>query len=585
MQRLQENISLAERGRLDVPPDSDVATFFVSDGKLTDRPKLEPPPKPLTLGELRDAYLQVHAHGALEANSLQTARMHVGHFIKTLGADFAVQGLTLDDLQRHVERRAKKKYRGRPLSPVTLRKEVASFRACWNWGVQASKVKGSFPNRGLKYPKTEEKPPFQTWQEIERQIARGGLSEAEQRALWDCLFLTLPQVADLLSHVKENARQPCVYPMFAFAAHTGARRSEVLRARIADVDLDGQTVLVPPQEIAILAPRWDDLGPARLLLEQAGVATQALDRGPIRLVRNYTSWLLLETLRKDPGKILGPTEKVEDRVVKFFNTHKRSLREPTVRALVRIAHHLDRERGLVVGEGMLPITAEEVCEEIHEFDAANETHRDDEAVLVTSCHGAKGLEFRKIVLLSDGFEPSRQDAERAGSDEAAWAEKRRLFYVAMTRAKEELVLCATQAGRLLTETGVAVSPAVPAEVTLPQRLTYLDLTPGDVDLGYRETTQRQRVIKELHEGTPLKFRVNRFGDGWLVCSDRGVVIGDLSRTADQNLHKRGLGAGKFEFAAGEVRVGRVYRHLKFDDITGDKTEDWFVIIPQLRVCR
>ena len=30
---------------------------------------------------------------------------------------------------RHVTARAKKKYRGRPLSPVTLRKEVASFRA------------------------------------------------------------------------------------------------------------------------------------------------------------------------------------------------------------------------------------------------------------------------------------------------------------------------------------------------------------------------------------------------------------------------------------------------------------------------
>jgi hypothetical protein len=32
------------------------------------------------------------------------------------------------------------------------------------------------------------------WQEIERKIARGGLTEAEQEDLWDCLFLTLPQI-------------------------------------------------------------------------------------------------------------------------------------------------------------------------------------------------------------------------------------------------------------------------------------------------------------------------------------------------------------------------------------------------------
>ncbi len=29
-------------------------------------------------------------------------------------------------------------------------------------------VTGPFPNGGLKFPKADEKPPFQTWQEIER---------------------------------------------------------------------------------------------------------------------------------------------------------------------------------------------------------------------------------------------------------------------------------------------------------------------------------------------------------------------------------------------------------------------------------
>ena len=51
-----------------------------------------------------------------------------------------------------------------------------------------------------------EKPPFQTWQEIERKINRGGLTGAEQADLWDCLFLTLPEIAELLAFVKTNAQ-------------------------------------------------------------------------------------------------------------------------------------------------------------------------------------------------------------------------------------------------------------------------------------------------------------------------------------------------------------------------------------------
>jgi hypothetical protein len=74
----------------------------------------------------------------MEDNSLGTVRMHLKHFVKTLGADFPIQTLTLTHLQDHVERRAKKKgHFKKPISPVTLKKEMASFRACWNWGVES----------------------------------------------------------------------------------------------------------------------------------------------------------------------------------------------------------------------------------------------------------------------------------------------------------------------------------------------------------------------------------------------------------------------------------------------------------------
>jgi integrase len=78
-----------------------------------------------------------------------------------------------------------------------------------------------------------------TWQEIERAVAGGGPDD-----LWDCLYLTLPEIAELLAYVREHAAHPFIYPMFCFAAHTGARRSEIMRAQVLDIDLAGKTVLI-----------------------------------------------------------------------------------------------------------------------------------------------------------------------------------------------------------------------------------------------------------------------------------------------------------------------------------------------------
>jgi integrase len=47
-----------------------------------------------------------------------------------------------------------------------------------------------------------------------------------------------------LSFVQERARHAFLYPMFCFVAHIGARRSEVMRCRIGDLDLEGKTVVL-----------------------------------------------------------------------------------------------------------------------------------------------------------------------------------------------------------------------------------------------------------------------------------------------------------------------------------------------------
>jgi integrase len=222
-------------------------TFVLSGGQEVKVPQAAPSPaaEPTTLGQLRDQYIAAISVGAMEENSLDTTKMHLRHFVTALGEGFQLRGLKLAHLQTHVSTRAKAKgMRGRNLSATTIRKEIASFRAAWNWGVQAGLLEGAFPNKGLKYPKLDEKPPFQTWDEIERRIALGGLEAWQVAELWDALYLRKPEIEQLLAYLKEHGTLPWLYPLVCTAAHTGARRSELVRIEIADVDLDRGTILI-----------------------------------------------------------------------------------------------------------------------------------------------------------------------------------------------------------------------------------------------------------------------------------------------------------------------------------------------------
>ena len=80
--------------------------------------------------------------------------------------------------------------------------------------------------------------------QIEKIIKRGGLTEKQRSALWDCLIVASKEVQDVLDYVKKEAQHPFIYPMFVFAAHTGARRSEILRSQVDDFDFQSRTVQI-----------------------------------------------------------------------------------------------------------------------------------------------------------------------------------------------------------------------------------------------------------------------------------------------------------------------------------------------------
>lgn len=240
--RVDETLSLIRRGTTSVPDGADFVQFVLSGGRQNQLPQAA---EIRTFKELRDRYLDVLGIGVVEANSLLTIRIHLDHIGRTLGANFPIQALTRANLQSHLARRGKQNgRRGRHIQPATLKKEIASFRACWNWALEDGLVKTAFPNRGLKYPKEVEKPAFMTYAEIERKIAVGGLASEEVADLWDALFLTRTEIDELLDHVCRVARLDWIFPMFVFAAHSGARRSEMIRARLIDVDFIGDAVQI-----------------------------------------------------------------------------------------------------------------------------------------------------------------------------------------------------------------------------------------------------------------------------------------------------------------------------------------------------
>lgn len=335
---------------------------------------------------------------------------------------------------------------------------------------------------------------------------------------------------------------------------------------------------IKPGEIAILARNWEYLDKARALLERrAGIPTYSLDDEGPKLIRNRVTQLLITALEKNPDLILSKEESVKARFENFFENRNRGLSEPTVKTLLKIAEDIDKERGYYSENLSTPITVSEIITSIYEFNESPDVLIDSEAVLVTSCHRAKGLEFKYVILIADGFDDRKHKIEA----------ERRLFYVAMTRAKEKLILTHTQNSQFVQE--VEATP-YPFENILSidpsQFVFYADLTPKDVNLSFvgLKDKQKQEIIKQLKEGNLIDLRATTKGDNWTIRSNN-QVIGLLSKKAVDDLRNRDINPGGFDFQSGEVTVRNIYRQITTDEITGEILDDWYVVIPQIRICR
>lgn len=269
----EELLRLLKRNLVSVPVGCSIEDFLFYKGKPPQHVTATAKKAELTLGELRAAYFKSQER-KLEQTTLDGIRLHFDHLTRILGEKRHVPTLMRSDLQGYVDKRAgewidpevyrkrrqeklaakpKRKYtRKEPPPPepperpkrhpssATIRKEIVSLRTAWNWGRRHLGLREEFPGSGLDFAKVEEALPFMTWDEAERRIAAGD----DPEKVWDCVYLRPAEIAELLAWVKSRPVSPWVYPIFCFAAHTGARRSEIVRALPSDVDLAEGVVTV-----------------------------------------------------------------------------------------------------------------------------------------------------------------------------------------------------------------------------------------------------------------------------------------------------------------------------------------------------
>jgi integrase len=239
--RLEENLRLVVRGRLTVPPGADFGLFLLSDGKLEKPVEVA---RGVRLAELFRTYQTQFTAGAKEQITREMEDIHMKHLARLIGGDTPLAAVTAGTVQQFVDARSRETHNGHPLKAKTVRKAVATLRFVWNWAQRQGHAPTKFPEVELVFPKEKQPEPFRTYDQIRAILARGGVDKRRERELWDGLFLHPAEIAEVLAHVKRKTSARYLYPLLVTAAHTGARRSELFRARVEDIDFDARHVLL-----------------------------------------------------------------------------------------------------------------------------------------------------------------------------------------------------------------------------------------------------------------------------------------------------------------------------------------------------
>ena len=224
-------------GQTQIPGGIDPGDYIVSGGTLTEAVARKATVATPTARDLATRFLQAQRQ-YLAPSTHKLFTYHLNHWLRHLGrtADTSADRVTHANLEDYLQQRI-----GRT-STTTAAKERLTLMQTFRWAVARGELPAS-PAANLAVIKEEiERPRFRTLAEIEAQIERGGLVEDEVLDLWECVYLSPDEIAQLLETVRNNAQHHVSLLLHVISAFTGMRRGEVLRLQWTDVDFQNGIV-------------------------------------------------------------------------------------------------------------------------------------------------------------------------------------------------------------------------------------------------------------------------------------------------------------------------------------------------------
>ena len=311
------------------------------------------------------------------------------------------------------------------------------------------------------------------------------------------------------------------YRTQAIAAIMEFRRLEALSATAGDWGW---------RKCAVVARQWQTLDPVRSLCELENIPAQMANDDTGYFWRLRETRRLLEWLQGRVGRLVGAMA-LDD----WVNAQPVGYWMDTLREAIA-------DYRLEAGDAETPV--ESFVEWLAEW--GREFRRRQNGLLLLTAHRAKGLEFDHVIILDGHWRRTSR-----GEDPDAW---RRLYYVAMTRARKTLALARTTASRQTEERrglevrdeemGVSPMPELRGNRSVLQRpsVTYPQVPPeldlrrqslqlGDIDLGFAgRRTPRHPIhgaIRRLVPGDQLWVRTDT--TPWEITTRTGLPVGRLAR--------------------------------------------------------
>jgi integrase len=235
LRRVEDALHWLAIGHLAVPPGVDSGDFIVGGGQLR-----QPAPKPRTVPTLDAAVREYTGNlGHLAVLNRATVATHLSNLRKAVqaAADRPLDRIGPGDLEAFLQARLRQR------SSTTVAKERVTVMQFFEWAVAMNYLPASPAAQLTRVKARGDRPAFRTYGEIEEVVRRGGLAPQEVLRLWDGLYLSPAEIAELLALVRRRSAYDVTPILHGIPAYTGMRRGEVLRLRWSDIEFDQGTLV------------------------------------------------------------------------------------------------------------------------------------------------------------------------------------------------------------------------------------------------------------------------------------------------------------------------------------------------------